>query len=101
MYSFDEIEKNVVDECNDVFGKEVTYAYYNASSISIKGVLNSSYVDASGVVINATVLRIAREDLTRDPSVKDNIIMDDVTYKIAEARKDGYGGYSLILMRQA
>lgn len=95
---FKKLESTAVKIIQKVIGQTVTYNLNPENTSSdIKGVFNNAYIEVNGVTTTHPVLRINSADLSRRPSIKDTVEIDEVTYKVNEVREDGFGGYTLLV----
>lgn len=95
--SFKDIEDSVVGLCNSVFGDSYSYTPNGGTAIQLQSVFKHEYVEVESVVSLKPTLRIRLSDLTAKPGKGDTVVIETVTYKVAESREDGHGGSLLIL----
>lgn len=97
--NFKQLEKNVVDICQQTIGRDVLYTPVLGAPTTIKGVYDNAFIEVLGVTSLKPVLRINLNDLITPPAKGDTVTIDSVIYKVTESRPDGFGGSLLILMK--
>lgn len=95
---FKSLEKTVVGIVTNVMGQTITYNLNpDDVSLNIKGVFNNEHIDVNGVNTTHPVLRINGNDLPRNPSIKDTVVIEELTYRVKEIHPDSFGGFKLLI----
>lgn len=98
--AFPKIEKSLVKVGNQVFGRPISYKLMPEDDTqSIKGIFDNAFIEVNGVSSTYPILNLDLALLPRFPSVKDQIIIESVRYRVLDVRPDGVGGCVLVLQR--
>ena len=98
MGFFSKLEKLVVDACQTFFSTLVTYEHWaDSATEDINGVFGREWVQSNGVTTVKPVLKLVKDDLKQNPTLKDRVQINSEWYKVIEWREDGHGGLILIL----
>ncbi len=98
--AFPKIEKQLVKATHKVLGREITYSLQPENiDLEIKGIFDSAFIEVNGVSSIHPILNLDLGLLPRYPSIKDEITIDTIVYRVLDPRQDGVGGCIIILKR--
>lgn len=100
MSLFDKLERSAIDLINKTLGQDVTYNLFDGNPVEVLAVFNHAYIDVVGIVSKRPILRIAKHDLPRVPSIKDTVSFKGVSYKVSEVRDEGRGTTYTVILRE-